>query len=416
MNNIFDRFQEAENLFNQKDYLAANEICLELLNTIHNNEDATPELHIKVNVLAAKIVLFLSTPLNLEENKKAIFLSIRNTAHSITHIKEFFQIKFKIFEAINDWERYWFNKNLDYIKDNPTNANWRKYYIDNIIPFALLFSESYDALFEELDKICNTDDLCEEEDLEESVNIVEKYGIPLTNEFTCIEQNAKIYEVGCSIFDNIVSFIEANKHSSNEYLSSLGGKMIDELLLAKIIIQQCTIPDENGENNPEEPNLLTYLHKEAEILRYISTVNTYPNGIPVKLFGNTTDEEQELRIAYQRIKELDESFVIPEIPVSKSTTVTTTKSSGGCYVATAVYGSYDCPEVWTLRRYRDDNLANTFKGRLFIKLYYAISPTLVKYFGNTNWFKKMWKAPLDRMVAHLQSEGVEATPYNDKQW
>ena len=28
-------------------------------------------------------------------------------------------------------------------------------------------------------------------------------------------------------------------------------------------------------------------------------------------------------------------------------------SSGPCYVATAVYGSYDCPEVWTLRRFRD---------------------------------------------------------------
>ena len=28
-------------------------------------------------------------------------------------------------------------------------------------------------------------------------------------------------------------------------------------------------------------------------------------------------------------------------------------SNGACYVATAVYGSYDCPEVWTLRRFRD---------------------------------------------------------------
>ena len=35
-------------------------------------------------------------------------------------------------------------------------------------------------------------------------------------------------------------------------------------------------------------------------------------------------------------------------------------SSGGCYVATAVYGSYDCPQVWTLRRYRDDTLAETW--------------------------------------------------------
>ncbi len=28
----------------------------------------------------------------------------------------------------------------------------------------------------------------------------------------------------------------------------------------------------------------------------------------------------------------------------------------GCYIATCVYGSYDCPEVWTLRRFRDDVL------------------------------------------------------------
>lgn len=32
-------------------------------------------------------------------------------------------------------------------------------------------------------------------------------------------------------------------------------------------------------------------------------------------------------------------------------------NSGGCYVATAVYGSYDCPQVWTLRRFRSFSLA-----------------------------------------------------------
>ena len=42
-------------------------------------------------------------------------------------------------------------------------------------------------------------------------------------------------------------------------------------------------------------------------------------------------------------------------------------SSGGCYVATAVYGSYDCPQVWTLRRYRDYTLAETWYGRAFIR-------------------------------------------------
>lgn len=88
----------------------------------------------------------------------------------------------------------------------------------------------------------------------------------------------------------------------------------------------------------------------------------------------------------------------------------------GCYVATAVYGSYNCPQVWTLRRYRDDTLANTWYGRAFIHTYYAISPTLVKWFGNTDWFKNMWKPTLDRMVCNLNADGVEDTPYEDKNW
>lgn len=93
-----------------------------------------------------------------------------------------------------------------------------------------------------------------------------------------------------------------------------------------------------------------------------------------------------------------------------------TESSGGCYVATAVYGSYDCPQVWTLRRYRDYTLASTWYGRAFIHTYYAISPTIVKWFGHTEWFKKMWKGKLDKMVAKLQSEGVKSTPYEDRSW
>lgn len=91
-------------------------------------------------------------------------------------------------------------------------------------------------------------------------------------------------------------------------------------------------------------------------------------------------------------------------------------NSGGCYVATAVYGSYDCPQVWTLRRFRDDTLAATWYGRAFIRLYYAVSPMLVRWFGNTVWFKKLWRGKLDHMVAKLQEQGVESTPYLDRNW
>lgn len=88
-------------------------------------------------------------------------------------------------------------------------------------------------------------------------------------------------------------------------------------------------------------------------------------------------------------------------------------SSEGCYIATCVYGSYDCPEVWTLRRFRDFKLRKNLIGRWFIRLYYAVSPTLVKWFGNTLWFNRFWKAFLESFVGHLRKKGYADTPYRD---
>lgn len=89
-------------------------------------------------------------------------------------------------------------------------------------------------------------------------------------------------------------------------------------------------------------------------------------------------------------------------------------SKFGCYIATCVYGSYDCPQVWTLRRYRDITLASTWYGRAFIKVYYAISPRLVKWFGKTAWFKNLFKKRLDRLVQKLSARGFSNEPYEDK--
>lgn len=101
---------------------------------------------------------------------------------------------------------------------------------------------------------------------------------------------------------------------------------------------------------------------------------------------------------------------------SQNSSKLTNKVSNGCYIATCVYGSYDCPQVWTLRRYRDDTLGASWYGRLFIRIYYAVSPALVKWFGKTFWFKKLWQGRLDKMVAKLNGNGVENTPYQDKEW
>lgn len=55
---------------------------------------------------------------------------------------------------------------------------------------------------------------------------------------------------------------------------------------------------------------------------------------------------------------------------------------GGCYIATAVYGSYDAPEVLTLRSFRDQVLQKHWLGRHFIKAYYFLSPPIAKRLKN----------------------------------
>lgn len=113
--------------------------------------------------------------------------------------------------------------------------------------------------------------------------------------------------------------------------------------------------------------------------------------------------------AHNRIKQIDPSYQVPEVQIPQS-------SSGSCYVATAVYGSYDCPQVWTLRRYRDFILAENVFGRALIRIYYAVSPTIVKLIGKKKWFTRIWRRVLDRKIEKLRETGVADTPYEDRQW
>lgn len=113
------------------------------------------------------------------------------------------------------------------------------------------------------------------------------------------------------------------------------------------------------------------------------------------------------------IKEIDELILLYNDEYLKELKGDINVTAGGCYIATCVYGSYDCPQVWTLRRYRDNTLAKKYFGRKFIKTYYKISPKLVNRFGDKMWFKNFWKKRLDKKVIKLQKRGVEDTPYYD---
>jgi len=134
-----------------------------------------------------------------------------------------------------------------------------------------------------------------------------------------------------------------------------------------------------------------------------------PNFMPYGAPGVPTPEPDSIRI-------IQGSSTLSSQGNKANNSSSNSGSSGGCYIATAVYDSYNCPQVWTLRRYRDHMLAKTWYGRLFINMYYAVSPPIVKWLGKTVWFKRMWQRRLDKFVKHLQSVGIDDTPYEDKIW
>lgn len=182
-----------------------------------------------------------------------------------------------------------------------------------------------------------------------------------------------------------------------------------EKAYAAVDLLDFAISVDKNDSSADKQRYQNLIHILQEIEKSCSYC--YSNGNWGVQYRNTPEAKEKIinkiMDCHNKIKEIDPEYIVPERPKA---------SSQGCYVATAIYGSYDCPQVWTLRRYRDDTLAATWYGRLFIHTYYAVSPTLVRWFGETGWFKNMWRGKLDRMVRRLQSEGVEDTPYEDKVW
>lgn len=52
--------------------------------------------------------------------------------------------------------------------------------------------------------------------------------------------------------------------------------------------------------------------------------------------------------------------------------------------------------------------------KIFIKMYYTISPKIVAIFGKKQWFNKIWKKFLDKKVKKLKEKGYKDLPYQDR--
>lgn len=65
------------------------------------------------------------------------------------------------------------------------------------------------------------------------------------------------------------------------------------------------------------------------------------------------------------------------------------KAGSGCFIATAVYGTPHAQEIDQLRDFRDEILLKNVLGRLFVRAYYRLSPSIAEWVSQGEWRQKL---------------------------
>ena len=73
-----------------------------------------------------------------------------------------------------------------------------------------------------------------------------------------------------------------------------------------------------------------------------------------------------------------------------------------CFIATAVYGTPFSNEVEILKYWRDNKLRKSYIGKLFIKFYYILSPSIANFIKNKPLLKKVIKIILNFFIRYLK--------------
>jgi hypothetical protein len=145
------------------------------------------------------------------------------------------------------------------------------------------------------------------------------------------------------------------------------------------------------------------------MIHYGTASDTYSQGIDV---GNTTSytvsnltvgERYYFAVtSYDAVG--DESVYSNEVSSTATGNANTTASSGGggCFIATAAFGSYLDPHVKVLRDFRDRYLLTNDLGQAFVNYYYRYSPPIADAIRKNESFKSATRWALTPVIYSVE--------------
>ncbi len=122
-------------------------------------------------------------------------------------------------------------------------------------------------------------------------------------------------------------------------------------------------------------------------------------------FINKTDKQIENEVA--KIRADRKNVKSKDKKTTRSTKSISKTKKSGCYIATAVYGCHDAPQVAALRDYRDEVLLKYITGRMFVKLYYMISPGIAAWLAGKNRLNATIRMVLDQVVMKISGGNLK---------
>jgi len=97
------------------------------------------------------------------------------------------------------------------------------------------------------------------------------------------------------------------------------------------------------------------------------------------------------------------TFTVASTPQSNTSSGS---GGGGCFIASAAYGSYLNPHVYILRNFRDHYLLTNYFGKKFVEFYYRNSPPVAKVIATNDFLKTATRLALTPVVYSIEYPNV----------